>query len=152
VLLFSISWFLNIVAFLPFIPGAYNAGYWLPRLIAPALLGFFLVAFVFLDRLRKISRSLQIAVVVLVVIQSTLNASFLWPSRSWGPFYEPNEDLINIKPPAIVRMFNWQGGGIFLGNGGYWLGKEMGVVIDRHGGAPETEKWTVGFLAAPGPA
>lgn len=152
VLLFSIAWFLNIVAFLPLIPGAYHAGYWLPRLIAPALLGFFLTAFVFLDRIKIRSRELKIAIVVLVAVQSTLNASFLWPTRSWGPFYEPNEDLVAIKAPAVSRIYNWQHGGIHLGRPGYWLGSAMGVVIDRHAGPPEIEKWTLSFVAAPGPA
>jgi hypothetical protein len=56
VLLFCVAWFANIVAFLPFVPNSYMGGYWTPRLLAPALIGFFIPGFTFLDRSRWVSR------------------------------------------------------------------------------------------------
>jgi len=140
-LLFSMAWFLNIVALLPAVADSYLGGYWLPRLIVPALLGFFLAGFVFLDGLKWTSRSVKIALLLIVIAQSSLHASFLWPNRSTEPLYEPNEDLIHTKFPTIIRLFNWQP----------WLGKAIGVVIYRR--APQTglEKWQLSFSAAPGP-
>jgi hypothetical protein len=34
----ALAWFANIVLFFPFIPDTYGAGFWLPRLILPAVI------------------------------------------------------------------------------------------------------------------
>ena len=45
----GLGWFLNIVVFLPFTP-TYVGGYWLPRLILPAILTFIVLSATELDR------------------------------------------------------------------------------------------------------
>jgi hypothetical protein len=78
VLLCCGAWFANIVMMFPFIPTVYAGGFWLPRLIAPALIGFFVVGFALVDQLPW--KNLHLAVLVYAVAQSAIHASFLWPS------------------------------------------------------------------------
>jgi len=74
----SLAFFMNIVVFLPFVP-AYGGGYWLPRLVAPALISFFVLLFVGLDRLCVGRwRTAAWGCLFFVVIQSYLHLSFLW--------------------------------------------------------------------------
>jgi hypothetical protein len=75
------GWFLNIVIFLPSVP-AYVEGFWLPRLYLPALLCFCLLTATALDDLLAL-RSLiwRRAILALVLFQSLVQLSFLWP---WG--------------------------------------------------------------------
>jgi hypothetical protein len=83
-LLMSCAWFANIVVFFPFIPETYGHGFWLPRLVAPALLGFIAVSFVWLDTLlAKRARVFSWVCLLAVVLQSGLHFSFLWP---WGVY------------------------------------------------------------------
>lgn len=73
-------WYLNIVAGFPFVM-AYIGGYWLPRLVVPALICFFLLSFSEADRLlRSRSRAWSAAILFLVIIQAGLQLSFLWPT------------------------------------------------------------------------
>jgi hypothetical protein len=78
VLLFCGAWFANIVMMFPFIPTVYVGGFWLPRLIAPALIGFFIAGFALVDRIPW--KKLHVAVLVYALAQSAIHASFLWPS------------------------------------------------------------------------
>ena len=80
VLTVSFAFFLVIVIFLP-LTWALGGGYWLPRLIIPALFGFFLVTFAFLDRTLGGTRTGRTACLVAAVAQALLGLSFLWP---WG--------------------------------------------------------------------
>jgi hypothetical protein len=74
------AWFLNVVIFLPFIPNAYFYGYWLPRLVAPALCGFIILAFAYLDsRAPAHRRGWHWIYFLAVILQSGLHFSFLWP-------------------------------------------------------------------------
>jgi 4-amino-4-deoxy-L-arabinose transferase-like glycosyltransferase len=74
--------FLNVVAFLPLLPYAYYHGYWLPRLIVPALLIFVVIAFVGLEHVIDGRwRAGRWICLVLVCLQSALHVLFLWP---WG--------------------------------------------------------------------
>ena len=79
----SVAFFLNIVLFLPLVD-AFGAGYWLPRLIAPALLCFFVLLFVGLDRLLGKRRYLSWACLALVTAQAVVHLSFLWPTPPAG--------------------------------------------------------------------
>jgi hypothetical protein len=83
VLLLALGWLGNIIVFLPRVDAAYWGGYWLPRLILPALLLLFLLTFFLLDRLLKgaVGRVAAWALLVGVVCQSALHVAFLWP---WG--------------------------------------------------------------------
>jgi hypothetical protein len=75
----GLGWFLNIVVFLPWIP-AYWGGFWLPRLILPALLVFIVLSATELDRLFRGRRQRWSWVILaLVVLQSAIQLSFLWP-------------------------------------------------------------------------
>jgi hypothetical protein len=74
--------FLNVAVFLPLLPYAYYHGYWLPRLIMPALLIFVVIAFVGLERvLDGRWRAGRWVCLLLVCLQSALHVMFLWP---WG--------------------------------------------------------------------
>jgi len=75
----GLGWFLNIVVFLPS-TAAYLGGYWLPRLILPALLAFIILSTTELDRLlRGHAERWSWMVLALVVLQSAVQLSFLWP-------------------------------------------------------------------------
>jgi hypothetical protein len=77
----ALGWFLNIVVFLPDVP-TYQGGYWLPRYIIPALICFITVSWWALDRfLSGRSPAWGMVICLLVVLQSLLHLSFLWP---WG--------------------------------------------------------------------
>jgi hypothetical protein len=75
----SLAWFCNIVGFLPFIPTAYDHGFWLPRLIAGPLLCFIFLAFVFLDSAGKRVGAVRWLCLPAVLFQSGLHLAFLWP-------------------------------------------------------------------------
>ena len=77
VLGFSLAFFANIALFLPFMQYAYHNGYWLARLVLPALLGFCFLGFVFLDEL-PIPTAARGAVLAYTFAQAALHTSFLW--------------------------------------------------------------------------
>ena len=79
-LLVGLGWFANIVGFLPFVGTAYLLGFWLPRLILPALLLFLLLTFFLLDRTMQgaLGRSAAWVALVAVTAQSALQVAFLW--------------------------------------------------------------------------
>lgn len=148
VLLFSSAWFVNIVGLLPFVKWAYLGGYWLPRLLAPALLGFFAVAFVFLDRCR-LSRRWQIAVLAAVLAQSSLHASFLWPHPSPGPLYEPNGDAAAVSSGVYLRVMNWQDWPGVCQQHACWFQRRLGIVINRPVDG-RSETWNLKFALMSG--
>jgi hypothetical protein len=77
----ALGWFLNIVVFLPDVP-AYLGGYWLPRYVIPALICFITLSAWEADRvLSGRSRVWGVVICLLVVFQSVIHLSFLWP---WG--------------------------------------------------------------------
>ena len=73
----SLAWYIPLVLTLPFVHAAYTWGYWLPRLVLPAIWGFGLVLFWGLDRVAT-GRASAIAVVVAVVFQSCLHVLANW--------------------------------------------------------------------------
>jgi len=77
VVAFSVAFFANIALFLPFMQYSYLHGYWLARLVMPALLGFCFLGFVCLDRWLRWTEA-RVAVLAYAVAQSALHASFLW--------------------------------------------------------------------------
>ena len=84
--LLAFGWFGNIVFLLPFIPSAYIAGFWTPRLTMPALLVFLLLTVYGLERLLpgRVGKVAAWVVLGYVLGQSALHVSFLWP---WGKIY-----------------------------------------------------------------
>lgn len=78
VLGFSLAFYVAIAGCLPYIENVYYFGYWLSRLVTPALLGFIFIGFVFLDEYVK-SRPARVMVFIYAVVQSALHLSFLWP-------------------------------------------------------------------------
>ena len=77
-LLFGTAYFLLMFLPIPFVHGGALFGYWTPRLILPALLGFFLSGFLLVD--RKIGPTSEIArtvMLVLAVAQSVVVAIML---------------------------------------------------------------------------
>jgi len=74
---FSVAFFANISLFLPFMQFSYLHGYWLARLVMPALLGLCFLGFVFLDGALRWTGA-RGAVLAYAVAQSALHASFLW--------------------------------------------------------------------------
>ena len=74
----GIAFFLIVFLLIPFVHGGALFGYWTPRLILPALLSFYLAAFLFTD--RKIARGSTLivgTVLVLVFVQCGLEAVML---------------------------------------------------------------------------
>jgi hypothetical protein len=74
---FSVAFLANIGLLLPFVAHAYRYGYWLARLVMPALLGCCFLGFVFLDELLRWTAA-RGAVLVYATAQAALHASFLW--------------------------------------------------------------------------
>lgn len=75
----ALGWFLNIVVFFPYVP-TYAGGYWLPRLITPALVSFVVLSTWLADQfVRRRSRVWPMLICLLVVCQSLIHLSFLWP-------------------------------------------------------------------------
>lgn len=78
VILFGIAYFLLMFLPIPFVYAGALFGYWTPRLILPALLSFFLAAFLLIDR-KIIERWNKIAFVVFVlaIVQCAIEAVVL---------------------------------------------------------------------------
>jgi len=76
--LFGIAYFLLMFLPIPFVHAGALFGFWTPRLILPALLSFFLAAFLFIDRkVAARSNELAIAVFGLVVVQCAIEIVML---------------------------------------------------------------------------
>lgn len=77
-ILLGLAYFLLMFLPIPFVHGGALFGYWTPRLILPALLTFFLAAFLFIDRkVAPRSRKLAILVLGLVVVQDAIEIVML---------------------------------------------------------------------------
>ena len=75
----AFAWFLPLVLTLPYVGGAYTFGYWLPRLVLPALWGFSLILFWWLDqRLAARSRLFAVIVALAVLGQTGLHVAGTW--------------------------------------------------------------------------
>ncbi len=77
-ILLGIAYFLLMFLPIPFVHGGALFGYWTPRLILPALLSFYLAAFLFVD--RKIARRLDgilYAILLLVSIECVIEVVML---------------------------------------------------------------------------
>ena len=77
----ALAWFLPIFLTLPYVKFVYDWGYWLPRLILPAIWGFSVIYFSMLDRLAKnapVLRWLPWTVCGLTFVQSSLHFWVLW--------------------------------------------------------------------------
>src|SRR5260221_5084358 len=73
------AWLGFIVALMPFVVGAYTAGYWLPRLVIPAIMLFVVLFFSGLDRYAFFRhRIVASTLLCLIVGQSLLHFTFLW--------------------------------------------------------------------------
>jgi len=76
--LLGIAYFLLMFLPIPFVHGGALFGYWTPRLILPALLSFFLAAFVFIDKkIPRKSERIGQAVLLLVGIQCAIEGVML---------------------------------------------------------------------------
>jgi hypothetical protein len=70
-------WFVPLVATLPFVHGAYEFGYWLPRLILPALWSFLLILFAMIDRTSP-PRWPTFFLIAVVLIESAVHVRSVW--------------------------------------------------------------------------
>jgi 4-amino-4-deoxy-L-arabinose transferase-like glycosyltransferase len=76
--LLGVAYFLLMFLPIPFVHGGALFGYWTPRLILPALLSFFLAAFLFIDKkIARGSETIARAVLLLVAIQCAIEAVVL---------------------------------------------------------------------------
>ncbi|MDB6126438.1 MAG: hypothetical protein JWM35_334 [Verrucomicrobia bacterium] len=74
----ALAWFLPLALALPFVYNSYDWGYWLSRLIIPALWGFSVVLFAMIDETcARFPRAIQ-AITALVAIQAFLHVRSLW--------------------------------------------------------------------------
>lgn len=82
VTILGLAWFANIALFLPFIPTAVGAGFWLPRLVLPAIISCLLLLFFCLDQIAMAYKSKYFSHLIFcyVCIQSTIHIFFLWPA------------------------------------------------------------------------
>jgi 4-amino-4-deoxy-L-arabinose transferase-like glycosyltransferase len=77
-MLLGVAYFLLMFLPIPFVHGGALFGYWTPRLILPALLSFFLAAFLFIDtKIVRSSERIAYAVAFLVAVQCTIEAVML---------------------------------------------------------------------------
>ncbi|MGA3007303.1 MAG: hypothetical protein ABSE59_05365 [Opitutaceae bacterium] len=72
------SWFLPLVLALPFVNHVYDQGFWLPRLVLPAVWSWVLVLFYFLDRLFGKWTTAARWAVVMVGLQCAVQVASLW--------------------------------------------------------------------------
>jgi hypothetical protein len=77
-LLYGSAWWAALLVSFPFIPEVYRHGYWVPRLILPAVFAYSFLAFYVLDRWRKRPRWVAPALLGYVCLQSAIHLSFLW--------------------------------------------------------------------------
>jgi hypothetical protein len=76
---FGLCWFLPIVLAMPYVRNVYLEGYWLPRLVIPAVWAFGFVLFATLDRLLGPGRQRVATLIVLaVLVQSAIQIRSLW--------------------------------------------------------------------------
>lgn len=97
VLTVSFAFFLVIFIFLPF-TGALGGGYYLPRLIIPALFGFFLTTFVLLARTVGKTGVGRAICLTAVIVQALVSLSFLWP---WGVNGPEAPQLYTLAPSDL---------------------------------------------------
>jgi len=74
----ALAWYLPLVLALPYLHHSYEWGYWLPRLILPALWGFALVLFAAMDELFTHRRLAAAVVVTLVGLQAAVHIRSVW--------------------------------------------------------------------------
>ncbi len=74
----SLAWYVPITLTLPFIRHAYDWGYWLPRLVIPALWGFALETFGWLDRALADRPRLRTSLIVITAVQVGLHLLVIW--------------------------------------------------------------------------
>jgi hypothetical protein len=75
----AITWYLPIAALLPFVNHVYIMGYWLPRLVLPAIWIFFLSFFAAIDRLpRRWVGWVAIGVLAWVAVLSAAEIRSIW--------------------------------------------------------------------------
>jgi hypothetical protein len=74
----ALIWYLPLVLALPFLHHAYEWGYWLPRLVLPALWGFALVLFAAIDEFFPRRRGAAAAVAALVLLQAAVHIRSVW--------------------------------------------------------------------------
>lgn len=77
-ILLGVAYFLLMFLPIPFVHGGALFGYWTPRLILPALLSFYLAAFLFIDqKIVRNSGRIAIAIEFLVAVQCAVEAVML---------------------------------------------------------------------------
>jgi hypothetical protein len=77
-MLLGVAYFLLIFLPIPFVHGSALFGYWTPRLILPALLSFFLAAFLFMEqKIVRSSEAMAYAVLILATVQCAIEAVML---------------------------------------------------------------------------
>ncbi len=79
----SCGWFFPIAGMLPYLHHAYDWGYWLPRLIVPAVWSFSLLTFAALEPLGR-RRWATAGLVVFVLLQAMVQVCSLWYPSSVG--------------------------------------------------------------------
>jgi hypothetical protein len=77
-LVLGLNWFVPLVVILPFVHHAYQWGYWLPRLVIPALWSFGLCLFTWMDELVGHRPSLGMAIAILTTFQAALQILSVW--------------------------------------------------------------------------
>jgi hypothetical protein len=74
----ALAWYLPLVLTLPFVHHAYDWGYWLPRLVIPALWAFGLELFSWADRRTTARPQLRHVLVGFALLQTVLHFLVIW--------------------------------------------------------------------------
>lgn len=77
-LVLALNWFVPLVITLPFVRHAYDWGYWLPRLVLPALWGFGLCLFSWIDELAATWPRIVPLVAAACALQAALQICSVW--------------------------------------------------------------------------
>ncbi len=77
-LILGLNWFLPLALTLPFVANAYQWGYWLPRLVLPALWSFGVCLATILDEIHGTPRQLSAIVASGILIQAGLGIASVW--------------------------------------------------------------------------
>ena len=74
----ALTWYAPLVAVLPYLHNSYEWGYWLPRLILPALWGFALILFSTAERVFAGRRNAAYVIAALVLFQAVVGVRSIW--------------------------------------------------------------------------
>jgi len=153
VVLAALAWYLNIALFLPLVGSPYGGGYWHPRLVTPAIILFIISGFYWIQRQTFFGGKIGPVLLGLVLLQTGLHASFLWPRPgNVSDYIDSNRDLPRNPPAFGVEYLMSYGLEGRPDAPFFWLGDQMAFVIRRNDPEIPVQSYVLSFTVSPGPA